>query len=169
MAAAMPEWTEIRVGSGYDVHPFAEGRTLILGGVEFPHHRGLSGHSDADVLLHAIADALLGAAALGDIGNHFPPGDPQYEGVSSLLLLARVAGLLLAEGWTVINVDSTLIAERPRIGGATTAMRAHIAAALNIEPARVSVKATTNEGMGFVGREEGIAATAVALIRRGGE
>ena len=165
----MSEGPEFRVGTGYDVHPFAEGRTLMLGGVEFPHHRGLRGHSDADVLLHAIADALLGAAALGDIGRHFPPGDPQYEGVSSLLLLARVAGLLLAEGWVVVNVDSTLVAERPRIGDSTTAMRAHIASALNIDAARVGVKATTNEGLGFVGREEGIAAMAVALIRRGGE
>jgi 2-C-methyl-D-erythritol 2,4-cyclodiphosphate synthase len=157
---------EIRVGTGYDVHQFAEGRRLVLGGVEFPHHRGLLGHSDADVLLHAIADALLGAANLGDIGRHFPAEDPRFEGISSTLLLARVAGLLAAAGWQVVNVDSTVIAERPRIAPAVPEMREHIADALGIDAARVGVKATTNERMGFVGREEGIAALAVALIAR---
>jgi 2-C-methyl-D-erythritol 2,4-cyclodiphosphate synthase len=153
-----------RVGLGYDVHPFAEGRRLVLGGVEFAHQRGLLGHSDADVLLHAIADALLGAASLGDIGQHFPPGDPQFEGVSSTLLLARVAGMLKANGWLVINVDSTLIAERPKIGRHAESMRANIATAIGIGVGQVGVKATTNERLGFVGREEGIAAMAVALI-----
>ena len=161
--AAIPDF---RVGQGYDVHPFAEGRPLVLGGVEFPHARGLDGHSDADVLLHAICDALLGAACLGDIGRHFPPGDPDYAGIASLLLLARVAGMLAEHGWRVVNVDSTVVAERPRIGPQAPAMRARIAAALNIDPSQVSVKATTNEGLGFVGREEGIAAMATTLIRR---
>jgi 2-C-methyl-D-erythritol 2,4-cyclodiphosphate synthase len=157
---------DMRVGMGYDVHQFAEERRLVLGGVEFPHHRGLEGHSDADVLLHAIADALLGAASLGDIGQHFPPSDPQFEGIASTLLLARVAGLLASAGWRVVNVDSTIIAERPRIGPDAPAMRANIAAALDVEPEQVGVKATTNERLGFVGREEGIAAMAVALIVR---
>ena len=158
---------EIRVGSGYDVHPFTEGGPLILGGVSFDHPRRLAGHSDADVLLHAIADALLGAAGLGDIGLHFPPGDPRYAGIDSAILLGRVAELLRADGWSVTNVDSTVIAERPKISPAVPAMRSRIAEALGIEPGRVAVKATTNERLGFVGREEGIAALAVALIRRG--
>jgi 2-C-methyl-D-erythritol 2,4-cyclodiphosphate synthase len=162
----MTKVPDIRVGMGYDVHPFAEGRALVLGGVEFPHHRGLDGHSDADVLLHAIADALLGAASLGDIGQHFPPSDPELEGVASTLLLARVARLLVSAGWRVVNVDSTLIAERPRIGPAVPAMRENIAATLDVDPAQIGVKATTNERLGFVGREEGIAAMAVALIVR---
>jgi 2-C-methyl-D-erythritol 2,4-cyclodiphosphate synthase len=164
----MSEFPDIRVGMGYDVHRFAEGRVLMLGGVEFPHHAGLDGHSDADVLLHAIADALLGAAALGDIGHHFPPHDSQFEGIASMIILARVAGLLHTEGWHVVNVDSTVIAERPRIGPVAAVMRANIAAALNIQPSHVGVKATTNEGLGFLGREEGIAAMAMALIRRAG-
>jgi 2-C-methyl-D-erythritol 2,4-cyclodiphosphate synthase len=156
----------LRVGLGYDVHPFAENRRLVLGGVEFAHHRGLLGHSDADVLLHAIADALLGAAGMGDIGQHFPPTDPQFEDISSTLLLARVAGMLHANGWHVTNVDSTLIAERPKILPHAEAMRTNIAASLSIDVEQVGVKATTNEHMGFVGREEGIAAMAVALICR---
>jgi 2-C-methyl-D-erythritol 2,4-cyclodiphosphate synthase len=155
-----------RVGLGYDVHAFAEDRPLVLGGVEFAHHRGLLGHSDADVLLHAIADALLGAAGLGDIGRHFPPEDPQFEGIASTLLLARVAGMLKANGWVAVNVDSTLIAERPKIAPAAEAMRANIAAAIGVDVGQVGVKATTNERMGFLGREEGIAALAVALICR---
>jgi 2-C-methyl-D-erythritol 2,4-cyclodiphosphate synthase len=161
--APMPDF---RVGQGYDVHSFAEGRPLFLGGVEFPHGRGLAGHSDADVLLHAICDALLGAACLGDIGHHFPPGDPAYADIASTLLLARVGVLLVEHGWRVVNVDATVVAERPRIAPQAPAMRARIAAALNIDPSRVSIKATTNEGLGFVGREEGIAALATALIRR---
>lgn len=157
---------ELRVGTGYDVHPFAEGRPLVLGGVRFESARGLAGHSDADVLLHAIADALLGAAGLGDIGEQFPPTDPQYAGIDSTVLLARVAALLIMGGWRIINVDSTLIAERPRINPMVPQMRTRIAAALGIEAERVGVKATTNERLGFVGREEGIAAMAVALLRR---
>jgi len=157
---------ELRVGTGYDVHPFAEGRPLVLGGVRFESSRGLAGHSDADVLLHAIADALLGAAGLGDIGEQFPPTDLQYAGIDSTVLLARVAALLADRGWRVVNVDSTLIAERPRINPVVPQMRERIAAALGIEPERVGVKATTNERLGFVGREEGIAAMAVALLRR---
>jgi 2-C-methyl-D-erythritol 2,4-cyclodiphosphate synthase len=162
----MSEVPSLRVGLGYDVHPFAENRRLVLGGVEFAHHRGLLGHSDADVLLHAIADALLGAAGMGDIGQHFPPTDPQFEDISSTLLLARVAGMLKAKGWHVTNVDSTIIAERPKVAPQAEAMRANIAASLGIGMEQVGVKATTNERMGFVGREEGIAAMAVALISR---
>ncbi|HWE64740.1 MAG TPA: 2-C-methyl-D-erythritol 2,4-cyclodiphosphate synthase [Chloroflexota bacterium] len=157
---------ELRVGIGYDVHPFAEGRPLILGGIALSHTRGLAGHSDADVLLHAIADALLGAAGLGDIGQQFPPGDPQYAGIASTILLERVAMLLARDGWRIANIDSTLIAERPRINPAVPRMRERIAATLGIEPARIGVKATTNERLGFVGREEGIAAIAVALLQR---
>jgi 2-C-methyl-D-erythritol 2,4-cyclodiphosphate synthase len=157
---------EMRVGQGYDVHPFTEGQKVVLGGVEIAHTRGLAGHSDADVLLHAICDALLGAAGLADIGHHFPPSDPQYKGISSLLLLERVGGLLAQDGWRVLNVDSTVVAERPRIAAFVPAMRARIAGALGIEPARIGVKATTNERLGFVGREEGVAALAVALLTR---
>jgi 2-C-methyl-D-erythritol 2,4-cyclodiphosphate synthase len=156
----------LRVGLGYDVHAFAEGRPLILGGVEFPHHRGLDGHSDADVLLHAIADALLGAASLGDIGQHFPPGDPRFEGIASTLLLAQVAHLLKSAGWQIVNVDCTLVAERPKIGPCTRQMRQNIASALRISLECVGVQATTNEHLGFVGREEGMAALAVALLSR---
>lgn len=162
----MSDLPALRVGLGYDVHPFAEDRPLVLGGVVFAHHRGLLGHSDADVLLHAIADALLGAASLGDIGQHFPPDDPQFEGISSTLLLARVAGMLKAKGWRTINVDGTLIAERPKISPQAEAMRTNIATALGIDVEQVGVKATTNERLGFLGREEGIAAMAVALIGR---
>lgn len=157
---------ELRVGMGYDVHPFVEGRPLMLGGVALPHTRGLAGHSDADVLLHAIADALLGAAGLGDIGHHFPPGDPQYAGIASTRLVERVAAMLAANDWQVVNVDSTVVAEQPRIAPYVPAMRERIATALGVDPAQVGVKATTNEHLGFVGREEGIAAMAVALIRR---
>lgn len=157
---------ELRAGIGYDVHPFAEGRPLILGGVEVPHTHGLAGHSDADALLHAIADALLGAAGLGDIGQHFPPGDPQYAGIDSAILLARVAALLAKEGWRIANVDTTVIAERPRINPSVPRMRERIAAVLGIAPSQVGVKATTNERLGFVGRGEGIAAMAVALLQR---
>jgi 2-C-methyl-D-erythritol 2,4-cyclodiphosphate synthase len=157
---------DLRVGIGYDVHPFAAHRPLILGGVRLAETHGLDGHSDADVLLHAVADALLGAAGLDDIGQHFPPGDPQYAGIASTVLLAQVATLLASAGWRVVNVDSTVVAERPRIAPAVPRMREHIAAALAIPTACVGVKATTNERLGFVGREEGIAAMAVALLRR---
>ena len=153
-----------RTGIGYDVHRFAAGRRLVLGGVEIAHERGLEGHSDADVLLHAIADALLGAAALGDIGRHFPPSDPRFAGADSGDLLREVARLLREAGWAPVNVDATLIAEAPRIGPHAAAMRERIAACLGLPPDAVGVKATTNEGMGFVGRGEGIAALATAAI-----
>lgn len=155
----------IRTGIGYDVHRFARDRRLVLGGVEIAHTHGLLGHSDADVLLHAIADALLGAAALGDIGRHFPPSDPAFAGADSLHLLAESMRLVRDAGFDVVNVDSTLIAEAPRILPHVPKMRERIASALGIEPGMVSVKATTNEGLGFVGREEGIAALAIATLR----
>ncbi len=155
-----------RVGIGYDVHRLIPGLTLTLGGVRLESDYGLEGHSDADVLLHAIMDALLGAASLGDIGQHFPPGDPLYRGVSSLLLLRHCRKLLDERSWSVVNVDSTVIAERPRIGPHAAAMRAAIAEALRIDEDCVGVKATTNEGLGFAGRQEGIAAFAVALLQK---
>lgn len=157
---------ELRIGQGYDIHALAAGRRLMLGGVEIDHERGLAGHSDADVLLHALMDALLGAAGLGDIGTHFSPAEERWRDASSLALLARVAALLRQDGWRAVNVDATLLAERPRIAPHVPAIRARIAAALGIAEGAVGVKATTNEGMGFVGREEGIAALAVALITR---
>ena len=153
----------IRTGIGYDVHPFADGRRLVLGGVEIPASRGLAGHSDADVLLHAVMDALLGAAALGDIGVHFPPSDPRWRGADSRDLLRRVRDLL-GPGWTIANVDVTIIAEAPRLGSHREPMREAIAATLKIGVERVNIKATTNEGLGFVGREEGIAALAIATL-----
>lgn len=154
----------MRVGIGYDVHRFAEGRRLILGGVELANDRGLEGHSDADVLLHAIMDALLGAAALGDIGHHFPPSDMRWKDASSLMLLRQVHTLLDRDGWRVGNVDATVIAERPKVAPHIESMRAAISAALDVESSCISIKATTNERMGFVGRGEGIAALATALI-----
>ena len=153
-----------RIGQGFDVHALVPGRPLIIGGVTIPYARGLLGHSDADVLLHAIADALLGAAALGDIGRHFPPSDPRFAGADSGDLLREVARLLREAGWAPVNVDATLIAEAPRIGPHAAAMRERIAACLGLSPDAVGVKATTNEGMGFVGRGEGIAALATAAI-----
>jgi len=155
---------KIRTGIGYDVHPFASGRRLVLGGVEIPSGRGLLGHSDADVLLHAIADALLGAAALGDIGQHFPPSDPAWRELDSRLLLGQVATMIGSAGFSIENVDATVIAEAPRIMPYAAAMRGTIAAILAIEIDAVSVKATTNEGLGFVGRQEGIAAIASVLL-----
>ena len=154
----------VRTGIGYDVHRLVPGRRLLLGGIEIPFDRGLDGHSDADALLHAIADALLGAAALGDIGAHFPPTDPAFKDADSLVLLTAVGGLLTTAGYVVVNVDATVIAEAPRIMTYVDRMRGSIAAALSIEMDRVGVKATTNEGMGFPGRGEGIAALAVATI-----
>jgi len=153
-----------RIGYGYDVHRLAAGRRLILGGVEIPHDLGLDGHSDADVLVHAVADALLGAASLGDIGQHFPNTDARYRGISSLLLLKEVARLLEGSGYQVGNIDATVILERPRIMPHAAAMRKNIADALGITPDAVSVKATTGEGLGFTGRGEGAAAHAVALL-----
>lgn len=155
-----------RIGMGYDAHCLAAGRPLILGGVTLPHATGLEGWSDADVLTHAVADAVLGAAAMGDIGQHFPPGDPAFKNASSLDLLARVAQLIGDLGYTVVNIDTVLILEAPRIGQYRDEMAGNIAAALGIEGGQVAVKATTTEGMGFAGRGEGAAAQAVALLRK---
>jgi 2-C-methyl-D-erythritol 2,4-cyclodiphosphate synthase len=155
-----------RVGIGYDVHPYAECRPLILGGVEIPHTRGLQGHSDADVLSHAIADAVLGAMGLPDIGYYFPPSDASIEGICSLRILEKCAALALEKGYTLQNIDSTLIAEAPRVMKHAPLMKEKIAAAFGITPDQVGIKATTNERMGFVGREEGIAAMAVACLEK---
>ena len=156
----------MRVGFGYDAHRLTRGRPLILGGVEIPHEKGLEGWSDADVLVHAIMDALLGAAALGDIGNHFPPNDPAYKGISSITLLNRVSDTLRAKGWRTGNVDATIIAEHPLLRPFISQMKQNIGQALSISENQVGIKATTNERMGFVGREEGMAAYAVALVGR---
>jgi 2-C-methyl-D-erythritol 2,4-cyclodiphosphate synthase len=153
-----------RSGIGYDCHRFAEGRRLVLGGVEIPSERGLVGHSDADVLTHAIIDALLGAAALGDIGRHFPDTDPRYRDANSIELLEQVAELLSSRGATVVNVDATLIIERPAIAPVGEQIRASLAAALGLDVELVSVKATRGEGMGFVGRGEGAACLAIATV-----
>ena len=158
---------DIRVGIGFDSHPLVPERRLVLGGVEVPHDRGLEGHSDGDVLVHALMDALLGAANLGDKGTHFPSSDPQYRGISSLLLLERVAALLHGAGWRVSNVDATMLAQTPRLGPFIPEMRLRTAGALAIPEARVSIKATTTDHLGFVGRSEGIAACAVACIASG--
>ena len=154
----------IRCGNGYDAHRLAAGRKLILGGVEIPHERGLDGHSDADVLCHAIADALLGAIAEGDIGHHFPNTDESIRGISSLEILEKVSALLGAKKARVVNVDATLLAEAPKIAPHIPAMREKIAAALWIDTSCVSIKATTNEGLGAIGRGEGMAAMAVATV-----
>lgn len=156
--------TNTRVGLGIDFHRFAPGRRLVLGGVEIPHALGLLGHSDADVLLHAICDALLGAAALGDIGHHFPPHDPAYKDISSVQLLRRTGDILARAGFQPLQVDATVIAEEPKIAPYRPAITAHIAQALSLSQDCVSVKATTPEEMGALGRKEGIAALAVALI-----
>ncbi len=156
----------IRIGHGFDVHAFAEGRRLIIGGVDIPHDRGLLGHSDADVLLHAICDALLGAAALGDIGKHFPDSDARFKGIDSRKLLRHVAELLDGRGWKVGNVDATIIAQAPKMAPHIAAMREHIAEDIGIAAEQVNVKATTTEHLGFTGREEGIAAEAVCLINK---
>jgi 2-C-methyl-D-erythritol 2,4-cyclodiphosphate synthase len=156
--------TGMRIGHGYDAHRFADGVPLVIGGVAIPHPRGLAAHSDGDVLLHALCDALLGAAGLGDIGRHFPDSREEYRGIDSRVLLRRVADLLAGEGLRVANVDATVIAEAPRLAPHIPAMRACIAADLGLEPDRVNVKATTTERMGFAGREEGVAAHAVALL-----
>ena len=156
------------VGIGYDCHPFADGRRLVLGGVEIPHDRGLGGHSDADVVTHAVIDALLGAAALGDIGEHFPDTDERHRDADSLVLLRQVVELLASKGLSVVNVDATVIVESPRLAPHRDRMREALAGALGTEPARVSVKATTAEGMGFIGRGEGAAAFAVASLRADG-
>ena len=158
----------LRIGHGFDVHAFAEGRRLILGGVEVPSARGLAGHSDADVVAHALMDAVLGALRAGDIGRLFPDNDPAYEGADSLVLMRRVAGLVRERGWRVVDVDCTIAAQAPKLAPYRDEMRANMAAALGVEKDAVGVKATTTERLGFVGREEGIAAWAVALLERGG-
>ena len=155
---------QMRIGNGFDVHAFAAGRPLVIGGVAIPFDRGLAGHSDADVLLHAIADALLGALALGDIGAHFPDTDARWKGADSRVLLRHVAALIDGRGFVVGNVDATIVAQAPKVAPHVAAMRANIAADLGCEVERVSVKATTTERLGFAGREEGIAAEAVALL-----
>jgi 2-C-methyl-D-erythritol 2,4-cyclodiphosphate synthase len=157
----------MRIGQGFDVHAFAEGRKLIIGGVEIAHPLGLLGHSDADVLLHAICDALLGAAALGDIGRHFPDTDPRYRGANSRALLRHVAALIREHGYRVENIDATIIAQAPRMAPHIPRMIGNIAADLEIDSAAVNVKATTTEKLGFTGRGEGIAAQAVCLLRSG--
>lgn len=154
----------MRVGMGYDVHKLVEDRVLILGGVCIPYEKGLLGHSDADVLIHAVMDALLGAAALGDIGRHFPDSDPKYKGISSMLLLEHVGSLLMENGYVVGNIDATVIAQRPKLAPYIETMRENMAKALKIEVSRVNVKATTEEGLGFTGQGLGIASSAVALI-----
>ena len=154
----------MRIGMGYDVHRLTNDRKLIIGGVEIPYEKGLLGHSDADVLLHAVMDALLGAAALGDIGKHFPDTDPAYRGISSVKLLEHVGGLLEEHLFLIENIDATIIAQAPKMRPHIDAMRANIANALRIEPAQVNVKATTEEGLGFTGTGEGIPAQAVCLL-----
>jgi 2-C-methyl-D-erythritol 2,4-cyclodiphosphate synthase len=154
----------MRIGQGFDAHALKTGRKLVIGGVTIPHERGLDGHSDADVLLHAVCDALIGAAALGDIGRHFPDSDPQYQGVDSRKLLRAAAALLAQHGWRVVNVDTTIIAQAPRMAPHIAGMVANIAADLGIPLRDVNVKAKTTEKLGFTGRAEGIAAEAVVLI-----
>ena len=156
----------IRIGHGYDVHAFSENRKCIIGGVEIPYEKGLLGHSDADVLLHAISDSLLGAAALGDIGKHFPDTDPDFKGADSLVLLEKVNDLLVQNGYKVVNVDSTVIAQAPKLAPYIVEMRQNIAKALKTDVDFVSVKATTEEKMGFTGRKEGISAHSVCLIEK---
>lgn len=158
--------TALRIGQGYDVHRLVEGRPLILGGVTVPYDKGLDGHSDADVLLHAIMDALLGAAALGDIGKLFPDTDEAYRGISSVQLLVRVAETLHVNGWQVVNVDCTLVAQAPKVGPYRDEMRQNIAAALGVDISRISVKATTEEHLGFTGEGLGMAAQAIAMIEK---
>jgi 2-C-methyl-D-erythritol 2,4-cyclodiphosphate synthase len=159
--------SDIRVGHGFDVHALVEGRKCIVGGVEIPYHLGLAGHSDADVLLHAICDALLGAAGLGDIGRHFPDTSAEFKDIDSRILLRRVAEQLKQRGWRAGNVDATIIAQAPKMAPHIAQMTANIAADLGIDPGRINVKATTTEKLGFTGRGEGIAAEAVCLIGRG--
>lgn len=154
----------MRIGQGYDVHKLVEGRSLILGGVTVPYEKGLLGHSDADVLVHAVMDALLGAAALGDIGQHFPDTDPAYKGISSIELLKRVGELLEEKGYVVENIDATVIAQRPKLAPYRPQMAANIAQALKLDVSRVSVKATTEEGLGFTGTGEGISSQAITLL-----
>jgi 2-C-methyl-D-erythritol 2,4-cyclodiphosphate synthase len=155
-----------RVGLGFDTHQFEKGRDLILGGVKIDHPKGLKGHSDADVLCHAITDALLGALALGDIGTHFPDNDSEYKNADSIELLKKVNKLIQKEGYQIVNIDSTVIAERPKLMPYIKQIQERIAESLNLKPAQISVKATTSEKMGYVGREEGINSQAIALIQK---
>lgn len=157
---------ENRTGTGFDVHAFAPGRKLILGGVEIPYDRGLDGHSDADVLVHALMDALLGAAAMGDIGRHFPDTDQQYKGISSMVLLRQVGEKLAEAGYSIVNADVTVMAQAPKISPYIDEMRSNIAGTLNVDKSRINIKGTTTERLGFVGRKEGIAAEAVCSISR---
>lgn len=157
----------MRIGHGYDVHRLTPGRKLILGGVLIPYEKGLLGHSDADVLAHAISDALLGALALGDIGKWFPDTDERYEGADSLVLLGQVAAMLAERGWQIGNIDATILAQRPKLRGYIDTMRENLAKACGVSPDQVSVKATTEEGLGFTGKGDGIAAHAVCLLSRG--
>ncbi len=154
----------MRIGIGFDAHPLVPGRKLVLGGLEIPFAKGLDGWSDADVLTHAVMDALLGAAALGDIGVHFPPGDKSYKDISSLILLAKVKGMLAAKGWRASNIDATVVAEKPKLREHIGAMRKNLSKALDISTDQVSIKASTSNGLGFTGRGDGIAAYAVAMI-----
>ena len=154
----------MRVGIGYDVHSLTVGRRLVLGGVDIPFNIGLNGWSDADVLTHAIIDALLGAAALGDIGSQFPPGEPEYQGISSLTLLKRVRDKLAKNSWQIVNIDATIVTERPKLSGFIDQIRQQLSQVLNIALSQVSVKASTSDQLGFIGRGEGIAAGAIALI-----
>ncbi len=154
----------LRIGNGYDIHCLVRGRPLILGGVTIPHDRGLEGHSDADVLTHAVMDALLGALSLGDIGLYFPPGDPQWAGADSLKLLAQVRAMVHQRGWQVGNVDTVIVAEQPKLKPHIAAMRSRLAEVLQVDADQVGIKATTNEGLGPVGRQEGIAVYAVVLL-----
>ena len=156
----------MRIGMGYDVHRLTEDRKLVLGGVEIPYEKGLLGHSDADVLLHAVMDALLGAAALGDIGKHFPDTDPAYKGISSILLLKHVGGLLRSNGWKIGNIDATVIAQRPKLAPYIRNMCENIAEALDIDIDQINVKATTGEGLGFTGEGLGIASNAICIVEK---
>lgn len=158
--------TNLRIGHGYDVHRLVEGRALIIGGVEIPWKLGLLGHSDADVLTHAVMDALSGAARLGDIGKLFPDTDPAYKGISSMKLLRHVGGLLQEKGYAVVNIDATLLAQAPKVGPYRAEMEQNIAAALSVDPQQVNVKATTEEGLGFTGDSSGMAAHAVVLLEK---
>ncbi|TWI01063.1 2-C-methyl-D-erythritol 2,4-cyclodiphosphate synthase [Luteimonas cucumeris] len=166
MNSSNPAIPDIRIGQGFDVHAFGEGDHLVIGGVRVPHERGIVAHSDGDVVLHALCDAMLGALALGDIGQHFPPSDPQWKGADSRAFVRHCNQLLAEQGWRVGNVDATVVCERPKIGPHAPAMRDNIASDLGIAPDAVSIKATTSEKLGFTGRGEGIAAQAVCLLVR---
>lgn len=158
--------SEIRIGLGYDVHALCDGRPLVLGGVQIEHERGLAGHSDADVLIHALMDAILGAMRAGDIGLHFPDTEPEWAGAASIGLLARVGDMMRADGWSLVDADTVLVLEAPRISPHRDEMRSRMAAALGVDPERIGLKATTTEGLGSIGRGEGVAAHAVALLER---